>query len=161
MDSKMTPTPAAQADAMLTETPRTDEIAHRFPIMAPIGHNEGIEQYNDLLDLCRSLERELQSLRNRAGEQDANGCVACQGFGSVQVMTFVDATKTITQRCKVCNGSGKHPTAPVAADGGEYVRVKVDKLEYIIKLPSDYPVTAVISMVRDLLRAAQDGGGHG
>lgn len=39
-----------------------------------------------------------------------------------------------------------------------YVRVPVEKLEYICKLPDSYPVSAIIQMVRAMRRAAQDGG---
>ena len=42
----------------MSDTPKTDAIAERFG-HGPLDPNDAVEQYNDLLDLARQLERAL------------------------------------------------------------------------------------------------------
>ena len=46
---------------LVSGTPRTDAIAERFGV-GPLDPNDAVEQYNDLLDLARQLERERSEL---------------------------------------------------------------------------------------------------
>lgn len=52
-------------------TPRTDRIACRFPEGTGLDPNEANEQYNDLVDEARQLERELAQWKRDCFEQQA------------------------------------------------------------------------------------------
>ena len=66
---------------------------------------------------------------------------------SIDTDDDADFIRDVMARCL------RAPSAP-NAEPPQTVRVPVEKLEYICKLPDSYPVKAIISMVRDMLRAA-------
>ena len=96
----------------MSDTPKTDAIAERFG-HGPLDPNDAVEQYNDLLDLARQLERELKQWMDdgahlyctTCGSCGEDGCCSpgkCWGARYEELKAVLFSVKRIVE-CPDCN----------------------------------------------------------